>query len=194
MTYQRHTAPRSLPGPDDTLRQTLPNGITILVRENFASPAVVVNGYLEVGAEDEPRGSFGLAGFVSDVMERGTRRRPFDHVGVVGEQQAQAAGPAVQRGQHRRQVVVVARGVVHAADPDARPRMLHRRDLVVEQAYAAALDERRLGRSHEGRLAVAVIVVAGVAAAGLVLALLQAYAATGAESRSREGGSGEPGG
>jgi len=80
VTYQRHTAPRSLPGPDDTLRQTLPNGITILVRENFASPAVVVNGYLEVGAEDEPRGSFGLAGFVSDVMERGTRRRPFDQL------------------------------------------------------------------------------------------------------------------
>ncbi len=41
-----------------------------------------------------------------------------------------------------------------------------------------------------GYFVLAVIVVAAVAASGLVLALLQAYAATGAESRSRESGSG----
>ncbi|MGC9357002.1 MAG: M16 family metallopeptidase, partial [Anaerolineae bacterium] len=74
-TYSRRPA---LPGPDDTLRQTLPNGITVLARENFASPAVVVNGYLEAGSEDESPEQAGLASFTTDVMERGTETRPFD--------------------------------------------------------------------------------------------------------------------
>jgi len=88
--YRRKTKQHSLPGPDDVYRQTLPNGITLLVRENFASSAVVVNGYVEVGEEDEalPREGLtgtipklhGLAGFVTDVIERGTQRRPFEQL------------------------------------------------------------------------------------------------------------------
>ncbi len=88
----RRTHKHSLPGPDDTFRKTLPNGITLLVRENFASPAIVARGYVEAGAEDEaprkhelaPRKhelasqKHGLAGFVTDVMERGTQARGFD--------------------------------------------------------------------------------------------------------------------
>jgi zinc protease len=70
----------SLPGPDDTLRRTLPNGITLLVRENFASPAVVVNGYMEMGAEDEPSDKRGITGFTTDVMQRGTRNRSFSEL------------------------------------------------------------------------------------------------------------------
>ncbi|MGC9347913.1 MAG: M16 family metallopeptidase [Anaerolineae bacterium] len=70
----------SLPGPDDTLRRTLPNGITLLVRENFASPAVVVNGHLEMGAEDEPPDKRGITGFTTDVMQRGTRNRSFSEL------------------------------------------------------------------------------------------------------------------
>lgn len=72
------TTSHSLPGPNDTLRQTLPNGITVLARENFASPAVVVHGYLEAGALDEPAELMGLASFTADVMGRGTRRRSFE--------------------------------------------------------------------------------------------------------------------
>ena len=68
---------QALPGPDDTLRTVLANGITVLVRENFASPAIVVQGYLEVGAQDEPTGMHGLASFTADVMQRGTARRSF---------------------------------------------------------------------------------------------------------------------
>lgn len=75
--YRRRRKQLSLPGADDTLRQTLPNGITLLVRENFASPAVVVSGYVQAGAEDEIPGTYGLAGFTVDVMERGTQRREF---------------------------------------------------------------------------------------------------------------------
>jgi zinc protease len=70
----------SLPGPDDTLHQTLPNGITVMARENFASPAVVINGYLEAGAEDESPEQAGLASFTAEVVARGTERRSFDQL------------------------------------------------------------------------------------------------------------------
>jgi len=72
-----HKTNLSLPGPDNTLRQTLPNGITVLARENFASPAVVISGYLEAGSEDEPLEKAGLSAFTDEVMERGTHRRSF---------------------------------------------------------------------------------------------------------------------
>lgn len=74
---QRELNLAALPGPDDTYRAVLDNGITVLVRENFASPAVVVRGYLEVGAQDEPAGRYGLTGFTADVMQRGTVHRSF---------------------------------------------------------------------------------------------------------------------
>lgn len=67
----------SLPGPQNVVREVLPNGLVVLVRENFDSPAVVVRGYLQVGTMDEPPELAGLAGFCVDVMERGTLNRPF---------------------------------------------------------------------------------------------------------------------
>ena len=70
----------SLPGPNDVLRETLPNGITVLARENFASPAVVLDGYFISGSEDEPESRAGLASFTVDVMERGTRQRSFEQL------------------------------------------------------------------------------------------------------------------
>jgi zinc protease len=51
----------------------LANGIRIYAYENFASPAVVVSGFLRAGAADEPREFAGLAGFVADCLTRGTR-------------------------------------------------------------------------------------------------------------------------
>jgi len=70
----------ALPGPGDVLRQTLPNGITVLARENFVSPSVVIDGYLIAGSEDDPVEHEGLASFTVDVMERGTHRRPFEQL------------------------------------------------------------------------------------------------------------------
>lgn len=79
--YQRQRrSAHALPGPDDTLRETLPNGITVLARENFASPAVVVSGYVEAGAEDEPAELHGLTSFTLDMMERGTQHRSFEEL------------------------------------------------------------------------------------------------------------------
>lgn len=74
--YKRKLA-LSLPGPNDIVRQTLPNGLTVLTRENSSSPTVVVSGYLHAGAADVPLDKIGLAGFTADVLERGTRRRNF---------------------------------------------------------------------------------------------------------------------
>jgi zinc protease len=88
----------SLPGPNDTRRHTLPNGLTILVRENFASPAVVINGYLEVGSQDELGGRHGLAGFTTDVMQRGTQRRSFH--ALYDEVESIGAGFGISSGTH----------------------------------------------------------------------------------------------
>lgn len=74
--YKRKPA-LSLPGPDDIVRQVLPNGITVLARENFTSPTVVVSGYLHAGAADVTLDKIGLAGFTADVLERGTATRSF---------------------------------------------------------------------------------------------------------------------
>lgn len=73
-----HSATHALPGPHDTLRQELPNGITVLARENPASPAVVITGYLEAGNQDEPTDQAGLSSFTTDAMMRGSRKRSFE--------------------------------------------------------------------------------------------------------------------
>lgn len=81
-----HAAPQtpaqktSLPGPDDTLRRTLPNGITVLARENWAAPSVVVEGYLVAGNLDEPATLPGLASFTVSMLSRGTRQRAFAEI------------------------------------------------------------------------------------------------------------------
>lgn len=71
------SSPRSLPGPDDITRETLPNGITVLARANFSSPSVVISGYVEGGSICDPDEKLGLADFVACALMRGTRRRDF---------------------------------------------------------------------------------------------------------------------
>lgn len=75
----------SLPGPDDTLRRVLPNGITVLARENWAAPSVVVEGYLVVGNLDEPANMPGLASFVVSMLSRGTEHRTFAEINEMIE-------------------------------------------------------------------------------------------------------------
>lgn len=70
----------SLPGPDDILRRVLPNGITVLARENWSAPSVVVEGYLLAGNLDEPADLPGLASFVVGMLSRGTQRRSFAEI------------------------------------------------------------------------------------------------------------------
>jgi len=68
---------RSLPGPETILREELPNGIVVLVRENFSSPSVVVSGFLPVGSIDDPRPQAGLADLTASALMRGTERWSF---------------------------------------------------------------------------------------------------------------------
>ncbi len=68
---------RSLPGPETILREQLPNGIVVLVRQNFSSPSVVISGYVPVGSIDDPRPQAGLADLTASALMRGTARWSF---------------------------------------------------------------------------------------------------------------------
>jgi len=70
----------ALPGEDNITRTVLKNGITLLVRENFTSPSVVVDGLLRGGALWEPKQKAGLASFHSEMLMRGTRGHTFEEL------------------------------------------------------------------------------------------------------------------
>ena len=70
----------SIPGPQDIVRHELENGIVVLVRQNHSSPAVVVSGYLPVGAYDEQPEQAGLSAFTADAIMRGTTHRTFAQI------------------------------------------------------------------------------------------------------------------
>jgi zinc protease len=82
----------SIPGPESITRRELPNGIVVLVRENHASPAVVVRGYLHVGARDERPEQAGLASFAADALMRGTASRTFEQIYETLESVGASAG------------------------------------------------------------------------------------------------------
>jgi len=71
---------RTLPGPDDIHRQTLPNGITILARANFNSLSVSISGYIQTGSLLDPDEKLGLADFTASALTRGTPRYSFDQL------------------------------------------------------------------------------------------------------------------
>lgn len=67
----------SLPGHDDITRVVLPNGITVLARENFNSPSVVITGSLTAGNLFDSDEKLGLAYFTSLALMRGTTLHDF---------------------------------------------------------------------------------------------------------------------
>ncbi|HSB65820.1 MAG TPA: pitrilysin family protein [Anaerolineales bacterium] len=70
----------SLPGPEDIIRQELPNGIVVLTRPNPGSLSVVVTGYLSAGAIFEADDKLGLAGFTAMSLMRGTAQHSFQQI------------------------------------------------------------------------------------------------------------------
>lgn len=68
------------PNSHTITRHTLPNGLTILAYENFASPSVVMEGLVRVGALAENRETAGLANFTAVSLMRGTQNRTFDEI------------------------------------------------------------------------------------------------------------------
>ncbi|MBN1287127.1 MAG: insulinase family protein [Anaerolineae bacterium] len=72
--------PNALPGPDNITRRVLPNGITVLVRENHTSPSIVINAMLRVGSVFETRAVAGLAQLTASALMRGTATRSFNDI------------------------------------------------------------------------------------------------------------------
>jgi zinc protease len=85
----RRAAPRArmeplnlnaLPGPENIVRRILPNGMTVLVKENFLSPSVVVLGTVWAGGLDESDEKAGLAALTSSCLLRGAGKRSFHEI------------------------------------------------------------------------------------------------------------------
>lgn len=60
---------------DLAVRETLGNGISLLVAERPALPIVVVRAYVRAGAVLDPPGKAGLANLTAELLTRGTRTR-----------------------------------------------------------------------------------------------------------------------
>jgi zinc protease len=96
-THRTAATASSLPGPHDVLRRSLPNGITVLARENWSAPSVVMEGYIQVGNLDEPEQLTGLASFTSAMLGRGTRKRSFAEINELVESVGASLGFSVDR-------------------------------------------------------------------------------------------------
>jgi len=68
------------PGPNSIFRQSLPNGITVLAYENFASRTVAIEGFIRAGALQEDFTKAGLASFTADMLLRGTEQYDFARI------------------------------------------------------------------------------------------------------------------
>jgi zinc protease len=88
--------PSSIPHGGNIAQFELDNGIRVLAYENFASPAVVVNGYFQAGSVDEPAEKAGLAGFVADCLTRGTQK--FSYEALFEKKESLSANLSVNGG------------------------------------------------------------------------------------------------
>ncbi|MCB9109713.1 MAG: insulinase family protein [Anaerolineales bacterium] len=80
MAKGKSTQMSSMPSPEDVYQVTLSNGITVLARSNFNSPAVNLGGYLPSGAIFDTDDKLGLADFATSMLMRGTKKRTFDAI------------------------------------------------------------------------------------------------------------------
>ena len=92
------TAAVSLPCAANVAQYQLDNGIQVYAYENFASPSVLINGYLLAGARDETRPKAGLASFTADCLMRGTERYTYEQ--LFEETEAIGANLSVSSGIH----------------------------------------------------------------------------------------------
>ncbi len=88
----------SIPGPHDIERQLLSSGVVVLMRENHASPSVVIDGSLHMGAVDTPAAKAGLARFTASALLRGAGRRSFAQ--IFEEIESVGASLSFSAGQH----------------------------------------------------------------------------------------------
>ena len=67
-------------GPHDVTRHILPNGITVIVRENMNSPSVIVDASMQIGSIYENRSQAGLANFTASMLMQGTDNSTFKQI------------------------------------------------------------------------------------------------------------------
>jgi len=67
-------------GPETIHRAVLPNGITVLVYENFITPAVTLRGRLQAGGMYDPEEGIGLANLTASSVQRGTAKFTFQAI------------------------------------------------------------------------------------------------------------------
>lgn len=86
----------NVPNEDNIYRFELPNGIVLLVYENFAVELVTVDGLARAGALAEAADQAGLAAFTAAMLMRGTKSRDFaqiyDDLEAVGASLSFAGG------------------------------------------------------------------------------------------------------
>src|SRR5660397_92965 len=70
----------TMPGKDDITRYTYANGVTLLTRPNFSSPAVVLRGYLPIGSVSDPLDKLGLAAYTATSLMAGTTQDNFEQL------------------------------------------------------------------------------------------------------------------
>jgi zinc protease len=80
MTSTRHDPHNDIPGPENILRKTLPNGIVVLARPNYHSPSVTISGYLPAGSIFDDEEILGLADFTASALMRGTKAFSFSEL------------------------------------------------------------------------------------------------------------------
>lgn len=72
--------PESVPNSRNIARRVYANGMTVLVKENFSSPSVVIDGLVRAGATDDAPHKAGLSAFTADMLMRGTAKRSFAEI------------------------------------------------------------------------------------------------------------------
>ncbi|MCX8053221.1 MAG: insulinase family protein [Armatimonadetes bacterium] len=56
-------------------RETLPNGLVVIVHENHSNPTIAVAGNIKAGSYFDPPGKSGVANLVAETITRGTKNR-----------------------------------------------------------------------------------------------------------------------
>jgi predicted Zn-dependent peptidase len=67
--------PATTPAQGDSVRRTLPNGLTVIVRENPVAPVVALSLLVRMGTRWETADTAGISNFVHAVMVKGTTKR-----------------------------------------------------------------------------------------------------------------------
>lgn len=66
------------------VRLVLPNGLTIILRENHANPTVALHGVVKAGAIFDPPGKSGLGTFTGGMLDQGTKTHTaFEQASVI---------------------------------------------------------------------------------------------------------------